>query len=77
MSMQLYAWGWGRYGNLGDGEKTDRWAPSMLLQPIFSWHTYTCSAFAPEFFHTHEHNDGHSSEDVVGDVSCTSTKASH
>lgn len=24
LQMQLYAWGWGRYGNLGDGEKTDR-----------------------------------------------------
>lgn len=22
--LQLYAWGWGRYGNLGDGEKADR-----------------------------------------------------
>ena len=24
--LQLFAWGWGRYGNLGDGEKTDRYA---------------------------------------------------
>ena len=23
----MYAWGWGSYGNLGDGERVDRWAP--------------------------------------------------
>ena len=23
----VYAWGWGSYGNLGDGERVDRWAP--------------------------------------------------
>ena len=22
--LQVYAWGWGRYGNLGDGERSDR-----------------------------------------------------
>ena len=21
---QVYAWGWGRYGNVGDGQKVDR-----------------------------------------------------
>lgn len=23
---QVYAWGWGRYGNVGDGERVDRCA---------------------------------------------------
>ena len=22
--LQVYAWGWGRYGNLGDGDRSDR-----------------------------------------------------
>ena len=36
--MQLFAWGWGRYGNLGDGEKTDRCAqnpPGILHTVVF------------------------------------------
>ena len=28
--VQLYAWGWGRYGNLGDGEKADRYLTSCV-----------------------------------------------
>lgn len=27
---ELFAWGWGRYGNLGDGEKTDRHLPTHV-----------------------------------------------
>ena len=23
----MYAWGWGSYGNLGDGQRVDRWTP--------------------------------------------------
>ena len=35
----VYAWGWGSYGNLGDGERVDRWAPvkvrlCMCLQAL-------------------------------------------
>ena len=30
----LYAWGWGSYGNLGDGERVDRWAPVKVRLPI-------------------------------------------
>ncbi len=35
----VYAWGWGSYGNLGDGERVDRWAPvkvrlRMCLQAL-------------------------------------------
>lgn len=26
-----YAFGWGRYGNLGDGHRTDRRDPSLLM----------------------------------------------
>ena len=24
LCLQVYAWGWGRYGNLGDGDRSDR-----------------------------------------------------
>jgi len=27
--VQVFAWGWGRYGNLGDGEREDRHTPVM------------------------------------------------
>jgi alpha-tubulin suppressor-like RCC1 family protein len=27
---QVYAWGWGRYGNLGDGDRQDRHAPAAV-----------------------------------------------
>lgn len=30
LGLQLFAWGWGRYGNLGDGEKTDRHLPTHV-----------------------------------------------
>ena len=26
---EVFAWGWGRYGNLGDGERVDRCAPCL------------------------------------------------
>lgn len=29
----MYAWGWGSYGNLGDGERVDRWAPVKVRLP--------------------------------------------
>eukprot|EP00884_Botryococcus_braunii_P013111 jgi/Botrbrau1/21800/Bobra.0190s0025.2 len=28
---EVYAWGWGRYGNLGDGSIEDRWEPTKVL----------------------------------------------
>lgn len=28
---EVYAWGWGRYGNLGDGERHDRHTPTAVL----------------------------------------------
>eukprot|EP01026_Neomeris_dumetosa_P076364 TRINITY_DN8188_c0_g1_i10.p2 TRINITY_DN8188_c0_g1~~TRINITY_DN8188_c0_g1_i10.p2 ORF type:complete len:238 (+),score=32.05 TRINITY_DN8188_c0_g1_i10:40-753(+) len=27
---EVYAWGWGQYGNLGDGERHDRWQPTLV-----------------------------------------------
>lgn len=30
----VYAWGWGSYGNLGDGERVDRWAPVKVRLPL-------------------------------------------
>ncbi len=30
-SGEVFAWGWGRYGNLGDGAKTDRCVASVLI----------------------------------------------
>lgn len=31
----VYAWGWGRYGCLGDGAREDRWAPVQVpLLPL-------------------------------------------
>eukprot|EP00879_Flechtneria_rotunda_P006078 GHRR01006391.1.p1 GENE.GHRR01006391.1~~GHRR01006391.1.p1 ORF type:complete len:467 (+),score=165.58 GHRR01006391.1:204-1604(+) len=27
---EMYAWGWGRYGNLGDGERVDRHSPARV-----------------------------------------------
>lgn len=27
---EVYAWGWGRYGNLGDGERVDRHSPARV-----------------------------------------------
>ncbi|KAK9824201.1 hypothetical protein WJX72_008492 [[Myrmecia] bisecta] len=29
-SGEVYSWGWGRYGNLGDGERQDRWLPTRV-----------------------------------------------
>lgn len=26
----LYGWGWGRYGNLGLGDRNDRWNPEKV-----------------------------------------------
>lgn len=28
---EVFCWGWGRYGNLGDGHRTDRWNPTKAL----------------------------------------------
>ena len=30
----LYAWGWGAYGNLGDGARADRWTPARVRAPL-------------------------------------------
>jgi hypothetical protein len=30
---QVYAWGWGRYGNVGDGQKVDRLTPTLSAIP--------------------------------------------
>jgi len=27
---ELYGWGWGRYGNLGLGDRNDRWIPEKV-----------------------------------------------
>eukprot|EP01024_Parvocaulis_polyphysoides_P009013 TRINITY_DN12734_c0_g1_i2.p1 TRINITY_DN12734_c0_g1~~TRINITY_DN12734_c0_g1_i2.p1 ORF type:complete len:432 (-),score=48.71 TRINITY_DN12734_c0_g1_i2:202-1497(-) len=27
---EVYGWGWGQYGNLGDGERHDRWQPTKV-----------------------------------------------
>jgi len=37
---ELYGWGWGRYGNLGLGDRKDRLIPEKVL------HTDVC----PQFF---------------------------
>ncbi|KAK9788155.1 hypothetical protein WJX73_000527 [Symbiochloris irregularis] len=29
---KAYSFGWGRYGNLGDGHRTDRWLPTRITQ---------------------------------------------
>lgn len=29
---KLYGWGWGRYGNLGLGDRNDRLIPEKVLQ---------------------------------------------
>lgn len=33
-SGEVYAWGWGRYGNVGDGDRADRWAVSGCRVPV-------------------------------------------
>lgn len=31
---EAYAWGWGRYGNLGDGNVEDRWVPTKVITGV-------------------------------------------
>jgi hypothetical protein len=35
-SGEVYAWGWGAYGNLGDGEMVDRWVP-VKVRCMHAW----------------------------------------
>ena len=41
-SGEVFAWGWGAYGNLGDGECVDRWSPTKVgagPQPLLIIHS--------------------------------------
>ena len=44
----VYAWGWGSYGNLGDGERVDRWAPvKVRLRPCLQALAHDTADLAP------------------------------
>ncbi len=47
----MYAWGWGSYGNLGDGERVDRWAPVKVRMHVClhvqGARLFFCSALGP------------------------------
>jgi hypothetical protein len=50
-SGEVFAWGWGRYGNLGDGPAQDRHLPTKVTNPLH----YPAPPPPPTPPHLHEH----------------------
>lgn len=52
-SGKLYGWGWGRYGNLGLGDRNDRLVPSEVssipVSDFFMYHEFFTSEKVMQF----------------------------